>query len=721
MKINTDEDTNLFSKFSPPSIETWREVAVASLKGAPYEKKVITKTLEGIDLQPIYWAEDIEDIAHVGGLPGAAPYVRGSEGGGYLAKPWLVCQELAASTPRELNADARDDLERGQTALGIVLDDLTRRGVDADRAGEQGAEIGVGGVSLCCLDDFRAALDGIDLGSTSLHIIAGATALPTIAHVAALCGGGGESSVDLRGLIGADPLGELASHGGLPFGLEVAYDDMAATAHWAKEHAPKLQTIAVRGCPYHDGGASTVQELAAALATAAEYIRSLSSRGVALNDATSQLRFTFSLGSNYFMEVAKLRAARLLFAQLVEAFGGDEAAQKMTIHGRTSGANMTIYDPYVNLLRNTTEAFSGIVGGVDSLFVRPFDEPHRPADEFSRRVSRNIQLLLSHEGHATVPIDPAGGSYFVEVLTDQVGKAAWALFQEVEGRGGMAKTLKEGWIQAKVSETASQRAALLEKRRTLIIGTNTFANLKERPLEVPDIDTAARRKARVAALDRFRKAASKEDHSKALAVFAGEKPGARRVDRAIEAVEAGCTLGDLFRSLQGDESTAGPTVTKIEPGRFAEPFEQLRNNAAYWASHGRRLTVFLANIGPIPQHKARADFTRGFFEVGGLEVIGNDGFASPDEASEAALQSKAPIVVICSTDSAYPDTVAPLTQAIKSKRPETIVVLAGRPSKEHEGSYREAGLDHAIYLGCNCYELLRILQVQNGVTDERPE
>lgn len=729
MASTEGDKTGLFSEFEPTTPEAWREAAVASLKsGAPFEKQVVTRTAEGIDLQPIYWRRDLEGIAHLGALPGDPPFVRGGEAGGYVARPWEICQEINLAEPTEFNAAARSGLDRGQTALGIALDEPTRRGLDPDAVGED--EIGRGGASISSVGDLRIALEGIESGKTPFHVVAGATAVPFLSLAAALGEERRGSSKKLRGCIGADPLGELARTGSLPLPLPVAYDHLAATARWAAARAPGLGTAAAEGCPYHEAGASAVQELACAVATGAEYLRALLDRGFTVTEAATALRFCYSVGSHFFMEIAKLRAARLLWAQVMAAFGGDAQAQRAVIHARTSGWNVTARDPWVNMLRNTTEAYSAVLGGVDSLHVRPFDEAVRPPTEFARRVSRNVQLLLRHEAHATHPVDPAGGSYFVERLTDQVGRAAWAMFQEIERRGGMAAALAEGWVQAQVAATAKKRLEAIETRRDALVGTNRYPNLKEKPLEVPVVDARARRERRLESLRRHRAAtrSAAAERDAALAALASLDAAARAeatlAELAARAALAGATVGEIAKALAGGAPAEAARVAPLEIRRAAEGFEQLRAKSERAAARGggdgaRPLAVFLANVGPKAQHKARAEFATGFFEVGGFEVLHNSGFPTAEAAARAALESRAGTVVICSTDDAYPQVVPELARLVKAGRPETTVILAGRPAKEHEAAYREAGMDDFIYLGGNCYQLLRTLQAQKGVTDER--
>ncbi len=313
------DSPRLFPEFEPATYEAWYQEAVASLKGAPFEKKVITKTYEEIDLQPMYWAKDVEDLPHMGALPSYPAYARGTEPGGYVLKPWDICQEIDCSTPQEFNEVARHDLARGQNALKLVLDRSSRRGLDPD-VHSNNDWVGKNGLSLATVDELGTALRGIDLRTTPLMIHAGAVALPMVVLLAAYLRHQGDSLADIRCCVGADPLAELVTEGKLRVPFATAYDTMSTLVSWSKGHAPHLQTILVHGSPYHDAGGSAVQELAYAIATGVEYLRELSKRRLSVDDVAPCMRFVFSLGPNFFMEIAKLRAARILWAQVVQAF-----------------------------------------------------------------------------------------------------------------------------------------------------------------------------------------------------------------------------------------------------------------------------------------------------------------------------------------------------------------------------------------------------------------
>jgi len=705
---------HLFDEFTPPTYDEWRAVAEAALKGAPFEKKLVDKTVEGIDRQPLYFQEDAADLPHLNSLPGEAPYVRGASASGYLIEPWLIAQELAYGTPADFNAALRYDMERGQTAVNLLLDAATRAGLDPDQS--EAGVVGKGGVSLASVKDLETALKGVDLSVTPIFIRAGTVALPLMALLAALVRKQGGQTEDLQGCLEDDPLGVIAHEGTLPLSLERAYDEMAQLTLWAAEKAPKLDTIAVHGYPYINSGASAVEELAFVLATAVDYLRALVEREVPLDVAAQRMRFAFGIGGDFFMEVAKLRAARILWQKVVAAFGGDETSQQMVLHARTATYNKTVYDPYVNMLRTTMEAMAGAIGGVQSMHVAPFDEVLRQPDEFSRRIARNQQIILQQECNLTRLVDPAGGSWYIEWLTDQVAQKAWGLFQEIEAKGGMWAAMQSDLPQQKAGETGGARYKNLSQRKQVFVGTNMYANLTEKRLDDSAVDYNAIYAERSDAIQHHRTHDDSAAHTGAmhhLNLMAEASPQAM-VETAIEAAKAGATLNELTRALRINDDEY-PEITPVCLHRATEPFEKLRTAAtAYQEKNGHLPQIFLATMGPLRQHKARADFTVGFFEVGGFELIYPSGFDTPEAAASAAKVSGAGAVVICSTDDTYPEIVPSLVSALKADNSDMVVIVAGYP-KDHIDSFKEAGVDDFIHIRANCYDMNVQLQQQLGV------
>ncbi len=694
--------------FPPHSYEQWKDAAVKLLKGASFEKKLLTPLAEGITLRPLYRAQDVEGVEHLGTLPGLPPYVRGGRAAGYGGARWAVSQELAAATPEELNAIALADLGRGVSELNIRLDAATRAGKDASHA--EAEQIGAGGLSLSTLADLDRALSGVDLAQTSIFLRPGARALAAGSLLLALAGARGVSA-ELVGCVEYDPLGTLAAEGVLPTSLEEAFREMAVLTRAAISRAPKLQTIVVSGLSYRDAGAHGVQELGYALATGVEYLRALRLAGLSVEQVAPRMRFCFGLGANFFLEIAKLRAARYLWSKVLTAYGADAVAAKMHIHGATTRFNKSAFDPHVNLLRGTTEAFSGIVGGVDSLHVDPYDATVRSADEFSRRTARNTQLVLAEECELDHVADPAGGSWYIEWLTDQLARRGWELFQGIEEAGGMAKALEAGTPQAAVAEAAQRQREKLATRRSQMIGTNVYPIAGETPLEARPIDHAAVAQARRAALEAHAK--ERGDAASALEAFGkalGDHDPAA-VDQAIAALEAGATLGELREAAP---SATPVSVEALPSRRLAEDFEDLRLAAlAYAEKNGAMPPVFQANIGPSRRYRARADWTTGFFQVGGFAVAAATDFDNREDAVAAAKESGAAIIVICSDDERYGEELPALAEAMCAALPEAHLLLAGVPG-DNEQAWRDAGIQTFVNVRSNTYALLRQLLGEIG-------
>ena len=693
-------------EFTPPTDEEWKAACEALLKGAPFEKKMFTKTYEGITFDPMYTRKHTEDILPKGVMPGMGDYLRGVDAAGYIGKPWGIAQACDETLPAENNELLRHEHDKGATIYHIVLDTASRTGVDA----RQAEAVGDTGTSVTTVEDMHVLLTGLDLAKFPLYVYAGANAVPLLALVAAARRASGEDMAEVRGIVGADPIGALAADGKLPASLDAHYDSLAAAARWATVNAPHLRTVFVRSDVYSNGGANDVQEVASVLATATAYLRALCERGLTIDEAASQIAFAFSMGANFFLQIAKLRAVRPLWAQIVGAFGGSAEAQKMRIHARPALFFKTIYDPYVNMLRNTTEIFSGVVGGIDSFESAPFDEPIRKGDEFSRRIARNVQIMLQEEFGLLQPIDPAGGSWAVETLTRQMKEKIWAEFQRIEKEGGIVAALRAGSLQESVAAVLAARFKNADLRRDRIVGNNMYPNMTETLLETRAEDTAALKAQRTADIDAYLSDIDVKHRDEALASLRQ----AHSVDHAVEAALAGATIAELMTAVT--EGNAAETVTAIAPHRWSERFEALRQRTEeYKAEKNDNVKIFLANMGPIPQHKARADFTTGFLQVGAFEVLGNDGFKTVEEAADAARASGADAVVICSTDATYPEIVPALAPKLHEVLPKARVFLAGAAPKDLLETYKEAGIDEYISVRANCYEILEGLQKQKGM------
>lgn len=682
-------------------LANWKKTVEAELKGVPFEKKLVTRTPEGVALQPLYTRADLAQVPHLESRPGEAPFLRGTRSLGYKQASWEVAQEIAADDAAQFNTALLGDLMHGQNSVVLVADLATRSGQDADAAVSCCSCCGASrGLSISDTKDFAAALANVDISAVPVHLKAGADARALGALYLAYVHERKVKGKDLTGSLTADPLGEWARAGKLNAKLDALYDGLADWSKYAAGHAPHLRTVGVSACQWLEAGGNATQELAFAIAAAVEYLRALQARGIAPAEAAERFAFNFSIGAHFFTEVSKFRAFRLLWARVLSAFNAEKAASKSFVQARTSLYNKTLTDPHVNLLRVTTEALSAVLGGTDALHIGPFDEVTRSTDDFSRRIARNVHTLLAEEFSFTQTADPAGGSWYIEKLTDELARKAWALFQDIEKKGGFAAALRSGEPQKLVAASAADKADGVAKRRTGLVGTNLFPNLKEKPLVRKPADEAV-----------------KAAHANALKARRPSAAPAATADIAalIAAAGKGTTLGQLSVAVLGAPQ-AVETIEALHSTRASAVVEELRAASdAFAKSTGSRPKVFLAKMGPVLQHKARADFSAGFFAVGGFEPIAKQSFETPEAAAQAAAASGASIAVLCSTDDTYPTLVPAFAKAVKAAKPGVVVVLAGLPAdKAVVEQFKKDGIDEFIHVRANVLELLAKLLKQIG-------
>ncbi len=684
--------------FPPVRYEDWRPLAEADLEGMPFEVKLVTHTYEGIDIQPVYTRHDRPGEGDPDGFPGLPPFVRGSKPLGAVRTGWDLRQEHAHPALDEANRAILADLQGGVTSLLLRLDSAARNGLDPDDPAA--AELaGRDGLMAYHLDDFDRLLAGVHLDLIAVTLEAGAAFLPAAATLLALWRRRGLSPEQTRGAFNADPLAVLARDGGLPLPAEAALVQMADLAAWTARHYPHVTAVRVGTAPYHHAGATAAQDLGFGMATAVEYLRAMTRAGLDVDGAARQILFSSSVGTHHFLAIAKLRAARRLWARVVEACGGSPDAGAMRVHARVSKRVLTIRDPYVNLLRNTVACYAAALGGADAITSVPFDSAAGLPDDFSRRIARNTVLILQEEGHLHRVADPAGGSWYLGWLTDRLAEKAWGIFQEVEHRGGMLNALRTGWVAEQIDSAFAPRARNLARRKEGLTGVSEFPNVRETPVVRPPPNWAALRDEAVRRVGRVRTGEWRQT------VIC--KP-----QSAVELAEQGASVGQLASALG---FYAEPTaIPPLAPHMFARPFEELRDASDAWqARYGARPRVFLANMGPVTHHTARAAYAKNFFEAGGFEVLGNDGFRDADAAAKAFAASGAAVAVICSSDKLYPGVVPELAPKLKAAEARS-VVLAGNPGAS-EVAWRAAGVSRFIFIKCDVLATLRDLLREEGV------
>jgi methylmalonyl-CoA mutase len=607
----------LFQEFPEVSTSQWEEQILKDLRGKDYDKALIWQTMDGFPVKPYYRSEDLIDKAFLEPAPGEFPYVRGNKTG----NDWLIRQDIHVSDFAEANRKALDILGKGVNSLGFIFESCTN----------------------ITADNLILLLKDICLEAAETNFICACESNDLTKVFTSLVGEGPWDKQKIRGSIANDPLSDLLFNGrsnvccdGKLFFRLKDEIDMAGSL-------PKFRTIVVNGRNFGNSGSSVVQELAFSLSMGAEYLTRLTDLGLKVDDVAKRIRFNLSISNNYFFEIAKLRAGRLLWAHIVKAYRPEtDCSAKMMVHAETGTFNKTMYDSYVNLLRTQTEAMSAALGGAHSVTVMPFDATFRQPGEISERIARNQQILLKEESYLDKITDAAGGSYYIENLTASIAGQAWKLFLEAEEKGGFLAAVKEGFIQKQVKDTSSKREQNISMRRENLLGVNQFPNFSEMISE--DLGEA---------------------------VFQPQ-------------------------DLKGEETDC-PT---LNPFRVGQSLEALRYHTDVYSENHKRPLAFMLTIGDLTMSKARAIFSCNFFAAGGFEVADNFGFETIDEGLSAARASEADIVVICSSDNEY----APLVPELAGKINREILVVAGNPAcRPH---LEAIGINNFIHLRSNLLEEL---------------
>lgn len=670
--------------FAPVDYAKWRAEAERSLKGASFEKRLVSRTLDGFEVQPLY-----TDVPADSGFPGLAPFTRGAN-----AVPaeegWEIRQEFAHPDLKTTNAQILRDLDRGVSGISLVLDGGFARGVDAASSA---------GVPARTVADLRSAFSGVYTSMVGVSFNAGANGHGALALLAGFVEAEGQKLSDVRGTVGYDPIGQLLEDGSVQLDEAQIFDLGADLARWTRANAPKLRPIAVNGRQIQEAGASEAQEIGWALALGIAWLRELTARGLSANDAADSIAFNLAAGRDIFLEVAKLRAARQVWARALEAIGVDAGHRAMELNVRGSQATISKRDPWVNMLRATGHTFSAALGGAQSITIPSFDSAIAPAEEFGRRIARNTQLILRDESHLARVADPAGGSYYLETMTQKYAELAWGFMQEVEAAGGALAFVTSGKLSEKVVAVRTQRAKEIATRRMALTGVSEYPNLTEKPVETPVPAAVAPA------------AAGDKAAATAAAVSAGKFDGSVAA-AAIQDAKAGVASSAILAVLGQGRSVSAPALAAVS---YHGAWEDLRDAAdGYAARNGGYPQVFLACIGRIPEHRARATFAQNLFAAGGMNAPMNDGFASVEEAVEAFRQSGTDVACICSSDARYEEVVEPLAAALKAAGARQ-VILAGR-NAEKEAAWTAAGVSTFIFMGCDALSTVRATLEGFGVT-----
>lgn len=697
-------DLVLKEEFPPPAWDEWLVAVEATLKGAGFDKVMHTPTYEGITLKPIYRQQDIQSLPHLDCVPGVTPYVRGNDPHRFVTEGWLIAQAQDEPDPIKLNQALLDELQCGLTAVNLILSENCCNAQLPAVPGSRGR-----GVDLCSLEEMDLRLEGIRLDAVPILINGGIASPLILGLLNAYVKQKAIPLNSIKGAVGFDPLALLVRQGRLPLKADDLWQILYQMTFWADMKARGIRTIRLDTRVYTEAGAHGVQQLAIALATAIHYIDRLLEKGLGIDQIAPHIQLDLSLGSNFFMEIAKVRAARLLWAELIRAYGGSDDAQKIWIHGSTTTLNKSIYDPYVNVLRASTEAFSAVMGSVDSLEIEPFDALWQNPTEHSKRIARNQQIILQEEAHFKRVADPAGGCYYIEALTAELAEKAWAMMQKIESDGGILTSLVSGSLQKEIGDCASRRINNAELRRDIYVGVNMYAN----PEEETDKQRLCHGPAS-ASLERVNKYKTAPDNGleSSLQYLREHLDNDYILDMITDAWLHRATidqLGEIFgfdKSLKEsdpaqDIDDPALRVTPIRKIRMTQGFELLRDKVQ---AH-KESSIHLMNMGELSQFKARADFSQGFFAVAGFRVLSGDGTNDVDRAVSDFMDSGARAVCICSTDDTYPEFVPAICKSIRSRSPQTRIILAGYPSDMIE-TYKAVGVDFFIHLRCNALQTL---------------
>ncbi|MDZ7716759.1 MAG: methylmalonyl-CoA mutase family protein [Balneolaceae bacterium] len=661
-----DKGFNLFKEFSPTSTKEWEEVIKKDLRGADYKEKLKWETGEGIKALPFYRREDLEDL----NIPRKIFQEKNE---------WQIRQPIFDQKIDDANSAAKQAIDRGADGVSFKTH---ARYTDGMLGGD------LEGTAIQSQQDFDELVSGMDLAKTSIHIDGGMLSPIFAAMLHNTCHSNSIDTLSVNGSLMYDPFAFILKNGCLPKDEQQFISETAQLAAFSKQHLPGLRSLAVDARIFHNSGSTIAEELGFALATGSEYLARLTDIGMKPSEVAKTIHFNFSIGSSYFLEIAKFRAARILWQKILQAYGVEK--QEMYIHGSTSTWNKTIFDPYVNMLRSSTEGMSAAISGCDAITVNPFDATFDQPDELSQRVARNQQIIFKEEAYLNKVSDPAAGSYYVEQLTDKIAEAAWNCFQEVETQGGMLQSIKDRYIQITIEESRKQQDQKIASRGRIFVGTNQYPN--------PEEEISPDRK------DKYQTVSLNESNAEI------QIDNNSFMSSLAKALQNGALMGDLVPTLFDIDRL---DIRPLRPYRGAQAFEELRLATQ---QHSKTPKVLNVPMGDKKMRKARSAFSNNFFGCVGYDMEDPIGYESIDEIVSAIEKHQPDIVVLCSSDDEYPKLVSELTKKIESTDQKPVLVLAGYP-KEHIEEFEKAGVDEFIHAKCNVLETLKRFQQKLGIIE----
>ena len=702
------------AKDNGPTLDAWQAAAAKEVKG----KDLTWHTPEGIEVKPLYTAEDVAGIDP--GLPGFAPFTRGVRASMYAGRPWTIRQYAGFSTAEESNAFYRRNLAAGQKGLSVAFDLATHRGYDSDHPRVTG-DVGKAGVAIDTIEDMKILFDGIPLDQMSVSMTMNGAVIPILAFFIVAGEEQGVPRAQLDGTIQNDILKEFMVRNTYIYPPEPSMRIISDIFGYTSREMPKFNSISISGYHMQEAGATQVQELAFTIADGMEYVKYGVASGLDIDKFAGRLSFFFAIGMNFFMEIAKLRAARVLWHRVMTELGAqDERSKMLRTHCQTSGVSLTEQDPYNNVMRTTIEAMAAMLGGTQSLHTNALDEAIALPTDFSARIARNTQIVIQEETGMTKVVDPLGGSYYVEALTQELVDKAWEIIERVEAEGGMAKAVAAGWPKAMIEEAAAATAARIDRGEQVIVGVNKYRKADEDPIDILDVDNHAVRDAQIARIQRVKAERDEAACQAALeALRVGAEGNANLLELAVEAARKRATLGEISSAMEagfGRYATQPTPVQGIYGGAYADDvrWERLKDGVlATERRLGRKPRMLVAKMGQ-DGHDRGANLVSSAFGDLGFEIVPGPLFQTPSEAAALAMEKDVDVVGASSLAAGHKTLIPELIRELQDAGRADIKVIAGGviPAQDYE-FLREAGVQAIFGPGTNLVkaaeEVLRLL------------
>ncbi|UNK40949.1 methylmalonyl-CoA mutase (plasmid) [Shinella sp. H4-D48] len=667
---------------SEKTLSDWVLLAEKELKAKP--DQLIWNTPEGIAVKPLYTARDLEGIEHLDSLPGFEPFLRGPRATMYAGRPWTVRQYAGFSTAEESNAFYRRNLAAGQKGLSVAFDLATHRGYDSDHERVEG-DVGKAGVAIDSVEDMKILFDQIPLDEMSVSMTMNGAVIPILANYIVAGEEQGVARAALSGTIQNDILKEFMVRNTYIYPPEPSMRIIADIIEYTAKEMPKFNSISISGYHMQEAGATLVQELAFTLADGREYVRAALAKGLNVDEFAGRLSFFFAIGMNFFMEAAKLRAARLLWSRIMEEFKPQKASSLMLrTHCQTSGVSLQEQDPYNNIIRTAFEAMSAVLGGTQSLHTNALDEAIALPTDFSARIARNTQLILQHETGVTKVIDPLAGSYYIESLTNDLANEAWALIEEVENLGGMTKAVADGLPKRLIETAATRRQAAVDRAEEIIVGVNKYRLNDEAPIDILSIDNSTVRMGQIKRLEDVRRRRDPTHVAAMLGILSetAKTGNGNLLAAAVDAARARATVGeisDALRRVFGDHSAVPEVVGNIYgPAYEGDPEYSIlvERLSAFSASIGSKPRILVAKLGQDGHDRGAKVVASAFGDIG-FQVLAGPLFQTPEEAADLALSERVHVVGISSLAAGHKTLAPQLVAALKSKGAKDVIVVVG--------------------------------------------